>query len=55
MALLRDESSRDLVQGALAEQDGTVPLFMTLLLKEEERQRNSGKHGITITDTQCKP
>ena len=55
VALLRDESSRDLVQGALAEQDGTVPLFMTLLLKEEERQRNSGKHGITITDTQCKP
>ena len=55
VALLRDETSREVVQAVLAEQQGLVPQFMELLLKEEDRQRSKGKHAITITDTQCKP
>ena len=57
MALLRNETSRDLVRGALAQQDGVVTQFMTLLLKEEDRQASAHRKddAITITDTQCKP
>ena len=57
VALLRNETSRDLVQGAVSEQAGVVARFVTLLLKEEDRQASAHKKddAITITDTQCKP
>ena len=57
VALLRNETSRDLVQGALSEQNGVVARFVTVLLKEEDRQASVRKKddAITITDTQCKP
>jgi hypothetical protein len=53
--LLRNEASRGTVVAALEEQTGVVVDFLTLLLKEEQRQAGNGKHAIVITDTQCKP
>jgi hypothetical protein len=55
VALLGSESTRDKVMLALAEQDGTVTQFLTLLLQEEKRQGGGGDGSITITDTACKP
>ena len=53
MALVGDDK-RDLVVGALSEQDGSLRQFQTLLKKEEDSQRK-GDEAITITDTACKP
>jgi hypothetical protein len=53
--LLRNEGARSTVVAALEEQNGLVVDFLTLLLKEEERQGADGKPAIAITDTQCKP
>ena len=53
--MLNGEATRAEVQGVLSEQDSTVTDFLSLLLKEEERQSGNGKHAIVITDTQCKP
>jgi hypothetical protein len=57
VALLRNEALRDVVVGALAEQDGLVVDFMTLLRREERRQAGVvGSSGdIIVTDTLCKP
>jgi filamentous hemagglutinin family protein len=57
VALLRNEASRDVVVGALAEQDGLVVDFVTLLLREERRQAGGGGSSgdIIVTDTLCKP
>lgn len=57
MELLRNEASREQVQLAVAEQETVVTKFVSLLLKEEERQADDRKKepAITVTDTQCKP
>jgi hypothetical protein len=55
--MLNDGTSREVVVAALGEQNGIVGQFLTLLLKEEDRQSDERKkdEGITITDTACKP
>ena len=57
LALLRNESSREVVNAALTEQNTIVSQFVTLLIKEEEKQAGDRRNtaDITITDTQCKP
>ena len=48
------DDKRDVVVGALSEQDGVLRQFQTLLKKEEDGQRKND-HAITVTDTTCKP
>ena len=57
MELLRNETTRDVVQLAVVEQNTVVTQFVSLLLKEEKKQEEGRKKdiAITITDTQCKP
>ena len=59
MELLRNDASRAQVQLAVAEQETVVTRFVSLLLKEEERQAGGPKKDSavrsTITDTQCNP
>jgi hypothetical protein len=50
---LLGEDKRDIVTGAMAEQDGTLRQFLALLVEEDERQRKNDE-GIVITDTTCK-
>ena len=56
MELLRDEESRSLVQAVVSEQQSTVTKFVSLLLKEEEKQAEDAKKGVDVlvNDVQCK-
>jgi hypothetical protein len=55
--MLNDGTPREVVVAALGEQNSIVGQFVTLLLKEEDRQSDGRKNieGITITDTACRP
>jgi hypothetical protein len=57
--LLNGDEPRGAVQQAIADQDDQVTKFVSLLIKEEEKQHESddgkkGKDNIVITDTACK-
>jgi hypothetical protein len=56
MQLLRDEDSRAQVQQAVAQEQTTVTQFVSLLIKEEERQAADATRSadIVVTDTQCR-
>jgi filamentous hemagglutinin family protein len=57
--LLRNDATREQVQLAVVEQQTVVTTFVSLLLKEEERQSGDPKKDSAVTSnvtaTQCKP
>ena len=57
--LLRNEATREQVQLAVTEQQTVVTQFVSLLIREEERQAGDVKKESAVvnnvTATQCKP